>query len=88
MYLEFNFSHVNLFWYREITELNKSNAAQDSKAQETALSVEMHVREELKMTLEREQHSYKQEREALIMQVMYNYSEVNISIKSQWIIIN
>ncbi|KAJ8318853.1 hypothetical protein KUTeg_003944 [Tegillarca granosa] len=55
--------------YKEIAELNKFNAAQDSKAQEAALSVEMQVREELKLMLEREQLKHKHEKEALIMQM-------------------
>ncbi|XP_033753536.1 LOW QUALITY PROTEIN: TATA element modulatory factor-like [Pecten maximus] len=55
--------------YKEIAELHKSKAAQDSKVQETALSLEMSVREELKATLTKEQFSFKQEREALIIQI-------------------
>ncbi|XP_069125271.1 TATA element modulatory factor-like isoform X7 [Argopecten irradians] len=55
--------------YKEIAELHKSKAAQDSKVQETALSLEMSVREELKATLTKEQFSFKQEREALINQI-------------------
>ncbi|XP_021343088.1 TATA element modulatory factor-like isoform X10 [Mizuhopecten yessoensis] len=55
--------------YKEIAELHKSKAAQDSKVQETALSLEMSVREELKATLTKEQFSFKQEREALIAQI-------------------
>ena len=55
--------------HREIAELHKSNATQDSKAQEAALSAETHVREELKAAMEREQMRFKQEREAFIMQV-------------------
>jgi hypothetical protein len=47
--------------------LNKSNAALDSQAQAAALSQEMHIREELKATLEREQLNFKHEKEALIM---------------------
>lgn len=49
--------------------MNKSNAALDSQAQAAALSQEMHIREELKATLEREQLNFKHEKEALIMQV-------------------
>ncbi|GFO33209.1 TATA-element modulatory factor [Plakobranchus ocellatus] len=54
--------------YKEIAELHKSNATQDSKAQEAALSAETHVREELRAAMEREQIRFKQEREAFIMQ--------------------
>lgn len=55
--------------YKEIAELNKSNAALDSQAQAAALSQEMHIREELKATLEREQLNFRHEKEALIMQI-------------------
>lgn len=55
--------------HREIAELHRSNAAQDSKAAETALSLEMQVREELKAQLEQERKSNKQEKESLITQV-------------------
>lgn len=44
-------------------------AALDSQAQAEALSQEMQIREELKSTLEKEQHSFKQERESLFIQV-------------------
>ncbi|XP_012935003.1 TATA element modulatory factor [Aplysia californica] len=54
--------------YKEIAELHRSNASQDSKAQEAALSAESHVREELKAAMEREQQRFRQEREAFIMQ--------------------
>lgn len=55
--------------YKEIAELHRSNAAQDSKAAETALSLEMQVREELKAQLEQERKSNKQEKESLITQI-------------------
>ncbi|KAK7003716.1 TATA element modulatory factor-like isoform X1 [Biomphalaria glabrata] len=55
--------------YKEIAELHKSNASQDSKAQEAALSAETHVREELKAAMEREQQKFRQDREAFIMQI-------------------
>ncbi|KAK7448398.1 hypothetical protein BaRGS_00040102 [Batillaria attramentaria] len=55
--------------YKEIAELHKSNAAQDSRAQQAALSAEMQVREELKMAMEQEGQRYRQEREALITQI-------------------
>ncbi|XP_059172684.1 TATA element modulatory factor-like isoform X2 [Physella acuta] len=54
--------------YKEIAELHRSNASQDSKAQQAALSAETHVREELKAAMEREQQRFRQEREAFIMQ--------------------
>ena len=50
--------------------MHRSNAAQDSKAAETALSLEMQVREELKAQLEQERKSNHQEKEALINQVL------------------
>ncbi|XP_067673660.1 TATA element modulatory factor-like isoform X2 [Haliotis asinina] len=55
--------------YKEIADLHKMNAAQDSKAQEAALSAEVSVREALKMDMENEKMKHKQEREALIMQI-------------------
>ncbi|XP_076075300.1 uncharacterized protein LOC143046160 isoform X1 [Mytilus galloprovincialis] len=55
--------------YKEIAELNKSKAALDNQAQAAALSQEMQIREELKAQLEREQVSFKQERETLIIQI-------------------
>lgn len=55
--------------YKEIAELHKSNASQDSRAQQAALSAEMQVREELKMAMEQESQRYRQEREALITQI-------------------
>ncbi|CAL1540630.1 unnamed protein product [Lymnaea stagnalis] len=54
--------------YKEIAELHRSNATQDSKAQEAALSAETHVREELKAAMDREQIKFRQEREAFIIQ--------------------
>ncbi|XP_063445770.1 TATA element modulatory factor-like isoform X3 [Mytilus trossulus] len=55
--------------YKEIAELNKSKAALDNQAQAAALSQGMQIREELKAQLEREQVSFKQERETLIIQI-------------------
>ncbi|XP_056019918.1 TATA element modulatory factor-like isoform X2 [Ostrea edulis] len=55
--------------YKEIVELHRSNAAQDSKAAETALSLEMQVREELKSQLEQECKSNIQEKAGLINQI-------------------
>ena len=52
-----------------MAELHRNNAAQDSKAQEIALSAEMQVREELKLQIEKQQQQYKWERESLGMQV-------------------
>lgn len=62
--------------HREIAELHRSNAAQDSKAAETALSLEMQVREELKAQLEQERKSNKQEKESLITQVKKTRAEI------------
>ncbi|KAK7112682.1 TATA element modulatory factor-like isoform X3 [Littorina saxatilis] len=55
--------------YKEIAELHKSNATQDSRAQQAALSAEMQVREELKMNIEQQRQQHQREREALIMQI-------------------
>lgn len=54
---------------REIAELHRANAAKDSQAQEVAVSAEMQAREELRLTMERENQRYRQEKEGLIMQV-------------------
>ncbi|XP_055954477.1 TATA element modulatory factor isoform X3 [Patella vulgata] len=55
--------------YKEIAELHKANAAQDSKASEIALSLEMQVREEAKQTMNKEFLKARQEKEGLIMQI-------------------
>lgn len=55
--------------YKEITELHKSNASQDSRAQQAALSAEMQVREELKMAIEQQTQQHMHEKEGLIMQI-------------------
>ncbi|KAK3092062.1 hypothetical protein FSP39_024833 [Pinctada imbricata] len=55
--------------YKEIADLHRSNAAQDSKAHEAALSAEMQVREELKIQLDHERKAFVQEKEALVMQI-------------------
>jgi hypothetical protein len=60
---------ICIYICREIVELHRSNAAQDSKAAETALSLEMQVREELKAQLEQETKSNQHEKAALINQV-------------------
>ena len=54
---------------RELAELHRSSAVQDSKAQEAALSAEMTVREELKLTIEKQQQQHKWEKDSLLMQV-------------------
>ena len=60
---------LNCFHCREIAELHRSNAAQDSKAQEAALSASLHVREELQVTLEKEKQRFSYEKEALATQI-------------------
>ncbi|XP_076437011.1 uncharacterized protein LOC143276311 isoform X2 [Babylonia areolata] len=55
--------------YKEIAELHKNNASQDSRAQQAALSAEMQVREELKMAMEQESQRHRQEKEALVIQI-------------------
>ena len=64
-----HWSYCSCYYFREIADLHRSNAAQDSKAHEAALSAEMQVREELKLQLDQERKSFSQEKEALIMQV-------------------
>ena len=53
-----------------MSELHRNNAAQDSKANEAALSAQLQVREELKMTIEKQQQQYKWEKESFSMQVI------------------
>lgn len=60
---------MKVIFCREMAELHRNNAAQDSKAQEAALSAEMHVREELKMALEKQQQQHKWAVDSLNMQV-------------------
>ena len=54
---------------RELAELHRTSAVQDNRAQEAALSAEMQVREELKLTIEKQQQQHKWEKDSLIMQV-------------------
>ena len=58
---------------RELAELHRTSAVQDSKAQEAALSAEMQVREELKLTIEKQQQQHKWEKDSLHMQVTILY---------------
>ncbi|XP_072028179.1 LOW QUALITY PROTEIN: uncharacterized protein [Amphiura filiformis] len=55
--------------YKEIAELHKKLAAKDSRAQETALSVEMNAKEELRLALERSQQEARRGHEGLLLQV-------------------
>lgn len=55
---------------REMAELHRNSAALDSKAQEAALSAEMQVREELKLTIEKQQQQHKWAIDSLNMQVI------------------
>ncbi|KAH3734871.1 TATA element modulatory factor-like isoform X2 [Dreissena polymorpha] len=55
--------------YKEMAELHRTTVAQDSAAQEAALSAEMHVREELKIALEKQQQQHKWEIETLNLQI-------------------
>ena len=64
---QFCLSYVSRF--REIAELHKKLAAKESKAQETALSVEMNAKEELRLALERSQQDARRENEGLLLQV-------------------
>ena len=69
------FLSIFLCVYREIAELHKSNATQDSRAQQAALSAEMTVREELKMAMDQQLQQHMREKEALIIQVnIYSFS--------------
>lgn len=57
------------YFHRELSELHRSSAVMDSKAQEAALSAEMSVREELKLTIEKQQQQHKWDKDSLIMQI-------------------
>ena len=59
----------NIVYCREMAELHRNSAAQDSKAHEAALSAEMQVREELKRELEKQQQQHKWSVDSLNMQV-------------------
>ena len=65
--IQFCFAFVSCF--REIAELHKKLAAKESKAQETALSVEMNAKEELRLALERSQQDARRDNEGLLLQV-------------------
>lgn len=60
---------VSPLGFREMAELHRTSAAQDSKAQEAALSAEMQVREELKLAIEKQQQQHKWEMDTLNLQV-------------------
>ena len=64
-----NFIWIKPLYYRELAELHRSSAVLDTRAQEAALSAEMTVREELKMTIEKQQQQHKWEKDSLLMQV-------------------
>ncbi|KAL4239218.1 TATA element modulatory factor 1 [Mactra antiquata] len=55
--------------YKEMAELHRNTAALDSRAQEAALSAEMQVREELKLTIEKQQNQHKWTVDTLNMQI-------------------
>ncbi|XP_052782552.1 TATA element modulatory factor-like isoform X1 [Mya arenaria] len=55
--------------YKEMAELHRTSAALDSKAHDAALSAEMHVREELKFALEKQQQQHKWEIDTLNLQI-------------------
>lgn len=55
--------------YKEIAELNKSNAARDSKVHEAVLSAEMQARDEYHLNMEKERLKSRLEKESLIMQI-------------------
>ncbi|WAQ97529.1 TMF1-like protein [Mya arenaria] len=60
---------------REMAELHRTSAALDSKAHDAALSAEMHVREELKFALEKQQQQHKWEIDTLNLQKESNRRE-------------
>ena len=68
---------------REMAELHKANAAKNSEAQQVALSAEMQAKEELRLALERQQVQSKQDQEALVTQVKYEYNIVFETAKTK-----
>ena len=62
---------------REIAELHKSNVVKASEAQSAALSVEVQAKEELRLSLERQQHQSRLENEAYISQVGLHYNSTS-----------
>ena len=65
--------HMYLFpmvcGFRELAELQKTNAVSQSAAQEAAASAEKCKQEELKLILEQQNVTAQREKEALLMQV-------------------
>ncbi|XP_014774011.1 TATA element modulatory factor isoform X1 [Octopus bimaculoides] len=55
--------------YKEIAELNKTNAARDSKVQEAVLSAELQVREEFNYSMEKDRQKARLEKESFICQI-------------------
>lgn len=55
--------------YKEIAELNKSNAARDSKVHEAVLSAETQARDEYELNMEKERQRGRLEKESLIIQI-------------------
>ena len=66
-----------------MAELHKANAAKNSEAQQVALSAEMQAKEELRLALERQQVQSKQDQEALVTQVKYEYNIVFQTAKTK-----
>ena len=66
-----------------MAELHKANAAKNSEAQQVALSAEMQAKEELRLALERQQVQSKQDQEALVTQVKYEYNIVFETAKTK-----
>ena len=54
---------------RELAELHKIHASNQSKATNEALSAEIQAKEELRMAMEKQSQQYKQEQESFIVQV-------------------
>jgi len=58
---------------REMSELHRKGAAYDSAAAEHKLSLEMHVKEELRLALEKQAQQHKWEMDTLNLQVHREY---------------
>lgn len=65
----FRYKSWEHFFFRELADLHKANAAKDCEVQEAALSHEMKVKEELGLILEKAHEEAHQQQEALAIQV-------------------
>ena len=60
-------SFKSIRWFREIAELNKTKAASESKVVEATLTAEIALREEIRIAVDKERLSSRQEQDKLQM---------------------